>query len=185
MIQRSPLSRLALGIFLGATLLLPLSLQAAKKTEKSAQSGPRTVIDYFLLVPDTWVSIPVEERKALLIASGTINDVKNGFIAFTQNESDSYAFTVFKKPDGSYLSAFCFKGQALSKTGAMKDTCQIMFLDFDQGTWTDVTSKVLPTSSRTDLFYELPRIGTTIKVKAPGSSEEFELLWKDGAFKKK
>lgn len=183
--RNSTTTGLAICFFLGAALFLPLPLHAAKKTEKPSQSGPRTVVDHFLLVPDTYLSIPIDERKSLLTASGTINDVKNGYISFTQGESDFYAFTVFKKATGTYLSAICFKGQALSKTGAVKETCQLTFLDFDQGTWTDVTSKVLPTADKTDLFYELPRVGTTIKVKAAGSGEEFDLLWKDGAFKKK
>ena len=157
MIGCSSLSRLAICILLGAWPLLPVTAEAAPKAAKTATSAPRTVVDHFLLVPDTWLSIPIEERKALLEAPGTVNDRKNGYISFTQGESDSYTFTVFRKPDGSYLSGLCFKGQVLSKTGAIKETCQLTFLDFEKG--------------------------TTIKVKSP--SEEFELLWKDGAFKRK
>lgn len=183
MTGRSSLSRLALCVLLGVALTLPVMLAAAPKAAKNPTTAPRTVADHFLLVPDTWLSIPVEERKALLEAPGTINDRKNGYISFTQGDSDSYTFTVFRKPDGTYLSGLCFKGQVLSRTGAVKETCQLTFLDFQKGTWTDVTSKVLPTADRTDLFYELPQVGTTIRVKS--LSKEFELLWQDGVFKRK
>lgn len=186
MIQSRRFACLTVVFLLGLLFAQGSTVSAAgKKAEKPSQSGPKTVVDYFLLIPDTWLAIPADERKVVLAASGTVNDVKNGFLSFTYGDSDSYTFTVFRKPTGGYLSALCFKGQILSKTGAVKDTCQVTFLDFDKGAWNDVTAKVLPTADQSDLVYELPQVGTTIKVKKAGSDESFELLWKDGAFKKK
>ena len=71
------------------------------------------------------------------------------------------------------------------------------FLDYKDGKWSDISSTVVPEFSKKN-WYELPRVGTTVKVFAKKIVEQgkdyeisekgkklYDLEWKDGKFEKK
>jgi len=91
---------------------------------------------------------------------------------------------IFKRPDGTYLVGLATSSEMLNDN---------YFLNYKNGTWTDVSSSV-PEFSKKNM-YELPRQGTTVGVFAKKIIEQgpdyeasekgkrlYDLVWKDGRF---
>ena len=113
-------------------------------------------------------------------------DTANGYLKTSCDGGQScLTMALFKRPDGSYLVA-------VNTSFEMGD--DYYFLDYDGGKWTDVSAQIVPEFSKRKM-YELPRVGTTVKVFAKKIIEEgadfmasekgaalYDLVWKDGKF---
>ena len=64
---------------------------------------------------------------------------------------------LFKKADGTYIVAL---SQVECGPGCVGD---LIFLNFNHGTWTNVTKQIFPANPSSDEgYFKLPQVGTTI-----------------------
>lgn len=164
------------------------------------QKQPRDVVDYYLLVPDRYLTLGggAQERDTAI----KIRDIKNGYLRIEGAWEGYTEIALFRNPDRSALIAV--SNVSLGPGPEQK----IYFLSYDGRAWIDRTKEVfarVPQSQIADLYkkkksredenygedvphvYLLPRIGTTIKVAtAPGfTAVEItlaELKWANGRF---
>jgi len=166
----------------------------------SAQSvQPRTVIDLFSLLPDRYFSLEgcdrgrdkdcSEARAEYLRTYTEVEDIPNGYFKGGCDGAQScIEMAIFKRPNGTYLIRLATSGEMIN---------DFYFLNYAAGKWTNVSSTAVPGFSKNN-WYELPRVGTTVKVYAKkiterGSDYEisergkklYDLEWKSGRFVKK
>jgi hypothetical protein len=171
---------------------------AEPKPEPTAADGPKSIRDFFMLLPEKYFVLEGCERendtdcrKAKLDYLKTfaeIEDTANGYLKGGCDGAQScLEMTIFKRPDGTYLFAVSAESEM---------TIEQHFLDFGGGKWTDVSTQVVPEFGK-DKIYELPRRGTTVTVFAKKVIEKgddyevaekgarlYSLVWKDGKFSK-
>lgn len=162
----------------------------------AAAGEPRTIRDFFMLLPEKYFVLEGCEREKdkdcrkakqdYLKTFTEVEDTANGYFkGGCDGGQRCLEMTIFKRPDGSYLVA-------VSTDGEM--TVEQHFLDYAGGKWTDVAAQVIPDFGR-DKIYELPRHGTTMKVFSKKVIEKgddyevaekgarlYDLVWKDGKF---
>lgn len=178
------------------------NMNAAPETAEpkdGQNSGPKTVRDFFMLLPEKYFVLEGCERKKdkgckkakleYLKSLAEIEDTANGYLKGGCDGGQScIEMALFKRPDGTYLIGVATWGEMLYDH---------FFLDYKDGVWTDVSSKVMPEFSKKNI-YELPRYGTTVKVFAKKIIEQgdgweasekgaklYDMEWKDGKFTKK
>lgn len=166
------------------------------ETAESASNQPKTVRDYFMLLPEKYFTLEGCERAKdkdcrqakldYLKRFAQVEDTQNGYLKGGCDGAQScIEMALFKRPDNTYLvgvATFFEMGE------------ENYFLDYRDGNWTDAAAKVVPQFSRKN-SYELPRYGTTVKVFArklieKGADYEitergeklYDLEWKDGKF---
>ena len=165
---------------------------AATPKPKPADGEPKTVRDFFTLLPqkyftlegcDTETDKDCSKARAQYLKDMTVvEDIPNGYFKGGCDGAQAcIEMAIFKRPDGRYVI-----GVQTVLYGVY--TCN--FLDYSDGKWTDVSKKVVPGFSQ-DLIYDMPRNGTTVKVFAKSEIDSdkdrklYELAWKDGRFTKK
>lgn len=176
-----------------------VSRKKAEPTPAVVASGePRTIRDFFMLLPEKYFVLEGCERekdkdcsKAKLDYLKTfteVEDTANGYLKGGCDGGQScLEMTIFKRPDGTYLVAVSTEGEMIIEQH---------FLDYAGGKWTDVGAQIIPEFSKKNL-YELPRKGTTMTVfskkiiekgddyeVAEKGSRLYSLVWKDGKFSK-
>ena len=176
---------------------IPAAAQAA---------GPKTVTDFYYALPPQYfrpaggeVKAPgLREYRASIIKT---EDVKNGYLSIEEPLHEGWSeAAIFKQTDGGYLVGVVTNG-----CGPGCTTEEIAFLSYERGNWRDVTAAVLPPISTARLeaaiarqknaedlggtLYELPRVGTTVAVRAgcaPDADTDcpviFELKWNGSKF---
>lgn len=171
----------------------------------AAQNAPKTVEDFYMALPAKYISPlgEIKDRRKLIKTS----DIANGYLYLSGEKAmpawEGWAeIALFKKTNGEYLigvvdgscATFCYSG--------------VEFLEYKNGKWINVTSKVLPEISDKTILdrykkirpdsdeydeqnpphtnYELPQKGTTVKVNANEAGEDntllFELAWNGARF---
>ena len=158
-------------------LVAALSLQPAGAAPQT--SGPRTVLDYYLLLPDKYFEAGGEHRVKWMLdpRRGAIVDVKNGYIYAPGDGAQNTLYVcLFRKADASYVVAV---------KADVEGSTQLDFYEYRGGRFVDVTQSVLPVAVDESLEYEMPRYGTTIKVKGKGGKSLYNLVWQRGRFGKK
>ncbi len=155
-------------------------------------SEPRTIADFFLLIPERYLTVPRAERPALLrrmkagaVGSGFEVDVANGFMNFQGHAEESYTLALFRRPDGSPLIAITYYGIRIDDrrpNSDPEDIAELYFLRYERGRWRDVTRETLPVPFNKNFRYNLPRKGTTIEVISEGDHKEYDLVWARGRF---
>lgn len=169
----------------------------ANTTEGKILSGePKTVRDFFMLLPEKYFTLEgcdrakdkdcKKAREEYLKTFGEVVDVQNGYIKGGCDGGQAcIEMAIFKRPDGKYLIGVATFSEMMNDN---------YFLDYSDGTWTDVTAPVVPEFSKKNM-YELPRVGTAVKVfekKILEQGDDFEasergkklyhLKWQDGKF---
>ena len=87
-------------------------------------------------------------------------DTANGYMSGAgDGAQEGFQMALFKRPNGTYLIGFYTYGE-----GGLEDTPWIVFLDYANGRWTDVSRRVIPGYDPVKLEYQLPQHGTTIRV---------------------
>jgi hypothetical protein len=162
----------------------------------SAQSkGPKTVRDYFMLLPGQYFSLdccmestPKKSKEKYLKQYLDVEDTANGYMkGGGDGAQDGFEMALFKKPDGSYLIGFYNIGE-----GDVEDVPNTVFLQYRAGKWTDVSKTAVPNYNPKKNIYQLPRNGTTVEVfqKDEAASDFnkgkklYDLAWAKGKFKK-
>lgn len=171
-----PLLRLVLLPILVCFLFFSTGIQSAN----TQQTELRTVVDYFLALPDRFTGETTREERKRLVSedSGRLitKDLKNGYLAIAGDAgSPGFIVAIFKKPDGKYLvgvNSYFEMGE------------DFFILSSENGKWMNFTRMVIP-GYDPKLHYELPQYGTTIKVQSQAGKDLYELVWKGGQFVKK
>jgi hypothetical protein len=191
------MTKILLSVFIVLTFVFSASAQ---------NSQPKTVTDFFYLLPNKYFT-PYDSgegtptlrnyRKSII----KIEDVKNGYLRIEEPITEGWReVAIFKKKDGKYIVGILQIG-----CGPDCTTEEMDFLSYENGDWQDVTRQVLPKITDAQisaaykrhkiskdemggLVYELPRVGTSIKVNGGGDYGDaafkpivfFEMNW-DGA----
>ena len=157
------------------------------KTAKPAKAKPRTVVDYFYLLPGTNFDGGFASRAlrtSWLREEGSIIDTKNDYLRMTGEAGQPTL----------YMALFRYKGRVL--VGVYADGeggGDLSLLRYENGKWRDVTKSMLPVPYNENYIYMIPRYGTTIKVTTGNSEDNWEeygrgkkvydLVWAEGKFK--
>ncbi len=162
----------------------------------TANDGPKTVRDFFALLPEKYFILEgcfresdkdcSKARAEYLKTFTEVEDIANGYFKGGCDGAQAcIEMAIFKRPDGSYLVGLATSGEMMN---------DFYFLDYKDGKWSDISSTVVPEFSKKN-WYELPRVGTTVKVFAKKIDEQgkdyeisekgkklYDLEWKDGKF---
>lgn len=157
-----------------------LFFSAGIQPVNTQQTELRTVVDYFLALPDRFTGETTREERNRLVSedSGRLitKDLKNGYLAIAGDAgSPGFVVAIFKKPDGKYLVGV----NPYFEIGE-----DFFILSFENGKWINFTRMVIP-GYDPKLHYVLPQYGTTIKVQNQAGKDLYELVWKGGQFVKK
>jgi hypothetical protein len=159
-------------------MLTILSFQGGGHTRQPSQ--PRTVVDYYLLLPDKYFEVDREQRTKWMLDQkwGAIVDVRNGYIhARGDGAQTSLYVRLFRKAGGGYLIA------VKSYASDSQDYTYLDFYVYENRMLTNVTKRVFPIPANDELKYELPRYGRTIKVSTQNGRRVFDLLWTGSRFR--
>jgi hypothetical protein len=168
-------------------------------TPARPEGEPSNVLEFFAALPDKYFTLegcdPATDkdckkaRAEYLKTFTEVSDTKNGYFKGGCDGGQScIEMAIFKRPDGGYLVGVYVSHELIEKN---------YFLEYKNGNWKDVSAAVVPEFSRKNL-YELPRVGTTVKVFAKIITEQgddyevsekgkklYDLVWKDGKFTKR
>jgi hypothetical protein len=113
----------------------------------AAQSPePKTVADFFLLVPERYtVGYDLRLREALLRGErrGVVVDIRNGYISYDESDNPSgFEFAIFRKSNGRYIVAYNSVGDDFD--WQPEDGATLRLLSYEGGKWRDVTRVLLP-----------------------------------------
>jgi hypothetical protein len=169
----------------------------ANAAEGKMRSGePKNIRDFFMLLPEKYFTLEgcdrdkdkdcKKAREEYLKTFGEVVDVQNGYIKGGCDGGQAcIEMAIFKRPDGTYLVGMATFAEMMNDN---------YFLDYSGGVWTDVSATVVPEFSKKNL-YELPRVGTVVKIfekKITEQGDDFEasekgkklydLKWQDGKF---
>ena len=142
-----------------------------------SQSGPKTVVDYYLILPNKYTyDVGPKRRKELINPeNGRVNtiDLKNGYLSISGDAGEAgIVIALFKKSDGSYLVGVTVYNEL---------TEDFYMLRYTGGKWSDMTRTVIPKLSKKKR-YELPQYGTTINVSSETGERLYQLTWSNGKF---
>ena len=175
--------------FIFRTLLWVLTVAVASGfgTAAAQSPEPKTVADFFLLVPDRYMGgydRPIREEILRGERRGVVVDIPNGYISYDASDNPSgFEFAIFRKSNGKYLVAF--------STGAFSDPEMdeelgnwptLFLLSYEGGRWRDVTKASLPVAFDRRLAYMLPRRGTDIQVWDERGRMLYTLTWRNDRF---
>ncbi len=171
------------------TLLVILECVLTALAAEGQTKQPKTVRDFFMLISARYFSLDCcetkDRRKGLekyLKTYLEIEDTANGFMSGGSDAAqEGFEMALFKRSNGTYLIGFYTFGE-----GGIEDTPWVVFLEYRNGRWTDVSKREIPGYSPTTLEYKLPRVGTTIqvfkKVEEGDAPKRYDLVWKAGKF---
>jgi hypothetical protein len=151
--------------------LLAGALPSGATVATSRVKSPRTVVDYYMLLPQRYFEI---DRRSLLNPKyGAIVDVKNGYLRpWHDGAQIGWEMCLFKRLDGSYLFAVSWHEGPDDGWDPSLD-----FFSYQNGRLVDVTRSTLPQRFSEKLGYELPRYGTTIRVVTESGKQVYDLVW--------
>src|SRR5918911_4455303 len=177
MFKRAPRPR-ALSLLLlcaAAVAATPGGCATARQSDE-----PRTVRDFFLLVPESYVGYDRRFREDVLRGQpGAVVDVRNGYISYKATDNqEAFEFAIFRKSNGKYLAAY-----SAGYDPDFPDTTSILLLlSYEGGRWSDVTRQLLPRAFDRRLTYKLPRQGRSIVVSDEKGRELYTLTWANDKF---
>ena len=165
-------------------ILLLVAALALAYEPAAAPPQPKTVVDFFLLVPDQYLPYyDLEFRKEFVQGKrrGTIIDVPHGFLSWDASDSSEYfEFAIFKKSDGGYVIAYSSPYDSQGPNYS-----DFLLLSYKEGKWRDVTKALLPVPHDRELTYGLPREGREIFVASEDASVRYVLAWTGDRFVKR
>ena len=161
-------------------LLALLGVLIFQSTSEAQSSTPKTVLDYYQLLPEKYFEADKEKRvKWMLDASrGAVVDIKNGYIyAAGDGAQASLYIRLFKRPKG---------GTPLVAVKSHEpDTDEYTYIDFYElknVALVEVKEKVLPVKVNKNLKYKLPRYGKSIDVSNSRGTKLYTLIWSGRRF---
>lgn len=184
------------NLFLGC-LAIPLELLASRARvearpapshadRREEQAQRRSVIDYFNLLPSLGIGYHAtrqEKRQLLQADNHPIIDVRHDYLLVHPDSSPAEQIAVFRVRGKADLLAD-------SLPDFESDYNYLGLFRLQNGRLRDVTRQMLPMPPRLDQYlYELPRLGTTIRVfrfnlYTQSRRHVFDLQWRAGRFVK-
>lgn len=161
-----------------------IAIAAGTGTAAAQSSGPKTVADFLLLVPERYMEgYDLRFREEMLRGEhrGVVVDIPNGYISYDASDNPSgFEFAIFRKSNGEYLVAY--------STGAfyepeVDDGSTLFLLSYEGGRWRDVTRASLPVAFDGKLAYVLPRRGRGIEVWDGQGRRLYTLTWRNDRFR--
>jgi hypothetical protein len=164
-------------------ILLLLSIASLFDPESASAQERKTVKDYFLSLPDSYIRMTTggrqmsrTERLELLERGGTIVDINNGYLK-TTGDTCFHELAMFKRTKGSPLIAVntaCTVGDSIA------------IIDPDRN-WKDITTQVFPmqtlkTNNEMGVTIKLPRQGKVITVGADDRTVRWQVVFKNDRF---
>ena len=146
---------------------------ASGATPPKSADAPRTVRDFFNLLPEKYFKLEGCDRATdkncdraraeYLKTFLQTEDAANGYLkAGCDGAQSCLTMALFKRANGTYIVG-------VNTSFEMGD--DYYFLDYAGGQWRDVSASVVPEFSKRNM-YELPRYGTTVPVFAKKIIEE-------------
>ncbi len=168
---------------ISAVLLAGLASGAAALARPA--TPPRTVVDYYLLLPSEYFGglanegSRQERLRILRDFKGSLVDTRNGYLYLEgDGAQESLTVCLFRRPDRSYLIAV----NANEDSDGGWDPSLDFYL-YRNGHLVNVTRSTLLRRFSKKLGYKLPRYGTTIKVITEAGETVYELPWVNGRFR--
>jgi hypothetical protein len=143
-------------------------------------SDPKTVTDFFLLVPERYVGYDQAFREGLVRGErrGAVIDLANGYIYWNASDNpEEFEFALFKKRNGKYIVAF-----SAPYDSQFPNSGRFVLLSYDRGKWRNVTKALLPVKYNRKSIYGLPRHGRTIHVGSEWGRKHYILKWENDRF---
>ena len=172
------------AIFVLRVLLCVATIAFARGGEATAAqaSEPKTVADFFLLVPERYMKYyDLRFREELLRGErrGAVVDIPNGYISWDASDNpEEFEFAIFKKRDGRYIVAY-----SVGYNSEYDDPGSKLFLlSYEGGKWRDVTKSLLPAPFDKRKTYKLPRQGRSIDVTDEWGEKFYTLTWRNDRF---
>ena len=156
--------------FVIALLVLFPSFSAAQS------STPRTVLDYYLLLPEKYFEANKEQRVKLMLdpKRGAVVDIKNGYIyAPGDGAQMSIYVCLFRRPTDSPLIAV---------KSDFEELTSLDFYEYKQGALVEISKGVLPVKVNEEFKYEMPRYGKSIVVRNQRGKRIYSLVWSGRGF---
>jgi hypothetical protein len=151
-------------------------VQPAQAAYPVATSSPKTVVDYYYLLPDELFEIQRKERKVLLDpANKPVIDIPHGYLLATGDGAQpTMEVALFKKKNGDYVVAVVQKDLETGDT----------FLNFYayRNHQLSKVNGLLPNKIDPSLVYKLPRTGTTIEASNPKGKRVHSFAWNGEKF---
>ncbi|HYG09657.1 MAG TPA: hypothetical protein VD835_06765 [Pyrinomonadaceae bacterium] len=165
-----------------------IAIAAGVGTAAAQSSEPKTVADFFLLVPERYMGgYERRFREEMLRGErrGVIVDIPNGYISYDASDNPTgFEFAIFKKSNGNYLVAYstgAFYDPEWSEESGNWPT--LLLLSYEGGRWRDVTRASLPVAFDKKLAYTLPRRGRNIEVSDGRGRKLYTLTWRKDRFR--
>jgi len=155
------------------TVVLIQSISAAQS------SGPKTVLDYYLLLPEKYFEASKEQRIKWMLdgGRGAIVDIKNGYIyAPGDGAQTSIYVSLFKRPQSSSLIA------VKSHPPDTDEFTHLDFYEYKDGALVEVKTGVIPVKINQELKYVMPRYGKSIVVCNRRGKRIYTLVWSGRRF---
>ncbi len=150
------------------------------RVDEAQSDNPLNIKDYYLLMPEKYDRSTRTEREEILESTETFVDVKNGYIGSQIGKlGERCQVALFKSPDSGFILAYNEDGDP-----QVNVPTKLYLLKYEGGQWVDVTTELLPVPVNVRYHYDLPQIGTTIKVTTAKGNRVYELAWKNGKFEK-
>jgi hypothetical protein len=163
-------------------VLIALITVAGFATADAQCAEPKTVADFFRLVPERYMmGYDFRFREGLLRGErrGAVVDIRNGYIYWNASDNpEEFEFAIFRKNNGKYIVAFSVGYDADF------DYSEFFLLSYDGGRWRDVTRELLPVRYNRTNTYRLPRKGRSIVVTGEGGRTLYKLTWANDRFRR-
>ncbi len=166
------------GLFAALLVIGALCLLSSVSSSQT-RKPPRTVVDFFLLLPkatvDPIVNFPIKNRSQILKEQQKLLDIPHGYLQIGGEADSTLTLCLFRKQDGSYLVASYYGG------GEEDEDPALDFFEYRAGRLVKVNAlaKVmqLPVTFNKKWRYDLPRIGTSITVRDEKGRRVYWLEW--------
>src|ERR1044072_6283250 len=165
MLSRTPLRKLVLAVLLFQSI--------------SVAQPPKTVLDYYLLLPEKYFEANKEQRVKWMLdpGRGAVVDLKNGYIYAPGDGAQSSIYVcLFKRPHDLPLIA------VKSYDSETQDYSHLDFYEYRNGSLVEVKKGVLPVKLNENFKYEMPRYGRTIEVTDQRGRKIYSLNWSGRRF---
>ncbi len=160
--------------------LIALLLVFLFQLSSYAQSPvPKTVFDYYVLLPDKYFEANKEQRVKWMLDSrrGAVVDLKNGYIfAPGDGAQTSIYVRLFKRRQRLPLLA------VKSHEADIDEYTHLDFYEYKKGELVEVKKAVLPVKVNEEYKYEMPRYGKSIEVKDQRGKKIYSFIWSARGF---
>ena len=161
-----------------------IAIAAGVGTAAAQSSEPKTVVDFFLLVPERYMDGYDRHFREEMVRNGWLNivDVKNGYIFYDASDNPTgFEFVIFRKSNGSYIVAYS-DSTSDNFDWEISDGYTFFLLSYEGGRWRDVTKSLFPMAFNKKLTYKLPREGRNIEVSDEKGRKLYTLTWRNDRF---